>query len=145
MQIGLITEGNKKAASDIGRKLGRAYISKITDEIELIWKEIIAKNDFLTRMISAVRIRNGMDKISFLNHIIYSSGQKDTRQNRTGAGAIIEIFKAMNILNEVDGKLTVVETPGIVNNTNAIPDNSQETPDIKTDPQIIPAATFPKS
>lgn len=78
VQIGLITEGNKKSATDIGRSLGRAYISKIDYELERIWKEIIAENDFLNRMVSAVRIRNGMDRTNFLNHIIYSSGQKDT-------------------------------------------------------------------
>lgn len=111
VQMGLITEGNKKAATEIGRALGRAYIHKIIDETERIWKEIIAENDFLTRMISAVRIRNGMDRTSFLNHIIYSSGQKDTKQNKTGAGAIIEIFKSTHLLNEVDGKLTVADEP----------------------------------
>ena len=109
VQIGLITEGNKKSATDTGRSLGRAYISKIDYELERIWKEIIAENDFLNRMISAVRIRNGMDRTSFLNHIIYYSGQKDTKQNRTGANAVIEIFKSVNILNETDGKLTVAE------------------------------------
>lgn len=109
VQIGLITEGNKKSATDIGRSLGRAYISKIDYELERIWKEIIAENDFLNRMISAVRIRNGMDRTSFLNHIIYSSGQKDTKQNRTGANAVIEILKSVNVINEVDGKLTITE------------------------------------
>lgn len=118
VQIGLITEGNKKSATDIGRDLGRAYISKIDDEIERLWKEVVVENDFLNRMISAVRIRNGMDRSSFLNHIIYSSGQKDTKQNRTGAGAIIEIMKSVNILNETDGKLTIAETSEIEKNTN---------------------------
>ncbi len=109
VQIGLITEGNKKSATDIGRSLGRAYISKINYELERIWKEIIAENDFLNRMVSAVRIRNGMDRTNFLNHIIYSSGQKDTTKNRTGANAVIEILKSVNVINEVDGKLTVTE------------------------------------
>lgn len=109
LQIGLITEGNKKSATDIGRSLGRAYISKIDYELERIWKEIIAENDFLNRMVSAVRIRNGMDRTNFLNHIIYSSGQKDTTKNRTGANAVIEILKSVNVINEVDGKLTVTE------------------------------------
>ena len=77
VQVGLITEGNKKAATETGRALGRAYTSKITDEVERIWKEIIAEVDFLNRMLSAVRIRNGMDRSSFINHIIYSSGLKD--------------------------------------------------------------------
>lgn len=119
VQIGLITEGNKKSATDIGRALGRAYISKIDEETERLWKEVFTENDFLNRMISAVRIRAGMDRGSFLNHIIYSSGQKDTKQNRAGAGAIIEIAKSVNILNETDGKLTIPETTIIEKNNNA--------------------------
>lgn len=111
VQIGLITEGNKKAATDIGRALGRAYTSKIVDEIERIWKEIIAEVDFLNRMLSAVRIRNGMDRSNFINHIIYSSGLKDGKDSRAGAGALIEIFKSVGVLSEVDGKLTVLDAP----------------------------------
>lgn len=109
VQIGLITEGSKKAATETGRALGRAYTSKINYEIERIWKEIIADNDFLSRMLSAVRIRNGMDRSNFINHIIYSSGMKDSKESRTGAGALIEVFKSINVLAEVDGKLTVAE------------------------------------
>ena len=116
VQIGLITEGNKKAATEIGRSLGRAYTSRINEEIVRLWKEIINEVDFLTRMISAVRIRKGMDRSNLLNHVIYSSGLKDNKQSRTGAGAIIEILKVAEILSETDGKLTVndestTETP----------------------------------
>ena len=109
VQIGLITEGNKKAATEKGRALGRAYTSKVDYEIVRIWKEIITEVDFLTRMVSAVRIRNGMDRNSFLNHIVYSSGVKDGKQSRTGAGAIIEVLKCVGVLKEEDGKLTVVD------------------------------------
>ena len=116
VQIGLITEGNKKAATEIGRSLGRAYTSRIDEEIVRLWKEIISEVDFLNRMVSAVRIRNGMDRSNLLNHVIYSSGLKDNKQSRTGAGAMIEILKVAEILSETDGKLTVndentVETP----------------------------------
>ena len=55
-------------------------------------------------MLSAVRIRNGMDRSSFINHIIYSSGLKDAKESRAGAGALIEIFKSVGVLSEVDGK-----------------------------------------
>lgn len=110
VQIGIITDGNKKAATEVGRTLGRAYTSKIDYEVERIWKELVTENDFLNRMVSAVRIRNGMDRTSFINHIVYSSGQKDTKQNRTGAGAIVEILKSVSILSDVDGKLSVYES-----------------------------------
>lgn len=109
IQVGIITEGNKKAATEIGRKLGHAYNFNVMEDIVDCWKEIINDVDFLNRMISAVRIRNGMDKMSFLNHILYSSGQNDTKRNKTGAGAIVDILKNVNILKEEDGKLTVIE------------------------------------
>lgn len=109
VQIGLITEGNKKAATEVGRFLGRAYASKVDYEVERIWKEIISENDFLNRMVSAVRIRNGMDRTNFINHIIYSSGLKDSKESHAGAGAIIEILKKVNVLNETDGKLVFID------------------------------------
>jgi len=110
VQIGVITsEGNKKAVTEAGRALGRAYTSKIDYEIERIWKEIVSDVDFLNRMVSAVRIRSGMDRANLVNHIVYSSGLKDSKESRAGAGAIIEIFKSVGIFNEIDGKLTVKE------------------------------------
>ncbi len=109
VQVGLIGEGNKKAATEVGRSLGRAYMSKITNEVERIWKEIVAEDDFLNRMISAVRIRGGMNKTSFVNHIIYSSGQNDSKKSRTGAGAIIDIMKSVSLVDETDGKITVID------------------------------------
>lgn len=116
VQIGLLSEGNKKAATELGYSLGRAYNSNIDEEIERIWKEVIQENDFLLRMISAVRIRSGMDRSNFINHIIYSSGQKETKQNRAGASAIIEILKNVNVLDEVDGKIAVkLETVDEIN------------------------------
>lgn len=124
VQVGLITEGNKKAATDIGRALGRAYASKVDYEVERIWKEIISNNDFLSRMISAVRIRNGMDRTNYINHIIYSSGLKDSKGSRAGAGALIEILKSVNVLDEVDGKMIVKDS--IENNQSGITEDHND-------------------
>lgn len=127
IQIGLITEGSKKAATEIGRALGRAYSSKLDYEVEKIWHEIIAEVDFLNRMISAVRIRNGMDRSNFINHIIYSSGQKDSKETHAGAGAIIEILKSVNILSEADGKIVVVQNPSAIINNEPITQTQEDT------------------
>ena len=56
-------------------------------------------------MLSAVRIRNGMDRTNFINHIIFSSGQGATNKNKAGAGAIMEIFKQAGFISEDDGKI----------------------------------------
>ena len=127
VQTGLITEGNKKAATETGRALGRAYTSKINYEVERIWKEIASEVDFLNRMISAVRIRNGMDRSNFINHIVYSSGLKDSKEAHTGAGAIIEILKSVNILSEEDGKILVVEDSAVNVNTEISEQHQEKT------------------
>jgi len=111
VQMGIITEGNKKGTTDVGRLLGRAYTSKIEDEVERIWHDLISDNDFLNRMTSAVRIRGGMDKTEYINHIIYSSGQNANSRTRAGAGAIIEVLKVSGLLIETDGKLVICEKP----------------------------------
>ena len=136
VQIGIITDGNKKAATEAGRTLGRAYISKIDYEVERIWKEIVSENEFLNRMVSAVRIRNGMDRTSFINHLVYSSGQKDTKQNRTGASAIVEILKSVSILIDEDGKLSVND--GSMQEEKELIDNSkQENKENKNEKSVI--------
>lgn len=136
VQVGIITDGNKKAATEIGRTLGRAYTSRIDYEVERIWKELVAENDFLNRMVSAVRIRNGMDRTSFINHIVYSSGQKDTKQNRTGANAIVEILKSVSILTDEDGKLSVFET-SVQEERNLNNNNIQEVKEIKEEKKVL--------
>ena len=43
-------------------KLGRAYQLNMEDEIEKTWSNIIANDDFLSRMISVVQIKGEMAK-----------------------------------------------------------------------------------
>lgn len=128
VQVGIInSEGNKKSTTEIGRSLGRAYTSKIDYEIKRIWREIVMEVDFLNRMVSAVRIRNGMDRTSLINHIVYSSGLKDNKEIRAGAGAIIEILKNVEIFEENDGKITVRDKMSSFPPTeNAVTTNSGE-------------------
>lgn len=109
VQMGIVTEGNKKVTTDSGRLLGRAYTTKIDAEITRIWGELLSENEFINRMVSAIRIRNGMDKSEFVNHVLYSSGQNSTSKNKAGAGTIVEILKVASMISELDGKIDVIE------------------------------------
>jgi hypothetical protein len=48
-----------------------------------------------------------MSSDDLARHILYVSGQKDTKQNRTGARTIIDILLAAKLLEEKDGRLVV--------------------------------------
>ncbi len=109
VQTEIISDGNKKAPTELGNNLGRAYTLKMESEVAKIWVGIILKNEFLTRMLSAIRIRNGMEKSSFVNHILYSSGSNTNNNTRAGANTIIEILKYANLIIEQDGKISACE------------------------------------
>lgn len=120
--IGLLDGTTKqRIVTDLCKNLGRAYSFGKQDDIIKYWREAITENDFLNRMIAAVRIRNGMEKDKFHNHILYSSGENVTSHLKTGANTVIEILKVAQFLSEEDGKLTAVENEiesAIVENTN---------------------------
>lgn len=117
-QLELIEKGNKKSPTEKGLNLGRAYNNKIEDVSKSIWTEIIENNEFLNRMLSAVRIRSGMDRASFINHIIYSSGLNATPKSKAGAGAIVEILKYAELVIESDDKIMIGKTISIPQGTN---------------------------
>lgn len=109
VQSGLVSEGNQKAATELGIKLGRAYQLKMTDEVAKLWREIIENDEFLTRMLSAIRIRKTMEKTAFVNHIVYSSGSTAGKNSKTGALTLVELFKIAGFISEQDGQVTAIE------------------------------------
>jgi hypothetical protein len=109
MQLAFISEGNKKSLTQLGSDLGRAYSLNMNEEITRIWRNAIEADEFLNRMLSAIRIRNGLEKTEFVNHILYSSGSSANNNNRTGANTIIEIYKVAQLVAEDDGKITPLE------------------------------------
>ena len=110
VQLELISEGSKKTPTDIGMSLGRAYSFNMSEEIVRIWLQITESNEFLTRMLSAIKIRGGMDKNSFISHILYSSGTNSNSSSKAGANTIIDIYKNAGLVVEIDGKINMSDT-----------------------------------
>ncbi len=110
VQIGLISEGNKKSPTQEGIDLGRAYTLKMEDQVAHIWRSMINNDEFLSRMLSAIKIRNGMEKTSFINHILYSSGSSNNNSIRAGASTIVEIYKVAGLVSETDGKIEAIDS-----------------------------------
>lgn len=131
MQMELLTEGNKKTPTAECFALGRAYTLGIPEEVQKIWKYLIDNCEFLTRMISAIKIRNGMDRASLCNHILYSAGST-TSSAKVGANTIIEIFKASGIVVEEDGKINAIDFTSVQDerekeNSNDVKDGFEQT------------------
>ena len=101
-----IIEGTKlKSSTIIGKRLARALDFENSNEISDVWREIVNANEFLLKMLAAIRIRKTMDSVTFQSHIAYSAGQSKNTNIMAGAKAIIEIFKIAELLTEKDGQL----------------------------------------
>ncbi|NOS82835.1 MAG: hypothetical protein HOP32_14765 [Nitrospira sp.] len=103
--INIVQGGKKKTITDRGLSLARALEHDMPHEITKHWKEIVLGNDFLNKVLVAVRIRKGMDTGTLLSHIAYSAGQPKSAGIMAGAAAMIDILRAAALLKEEDGKL----------------------------------------
>ena len=110
VQLGLVSEGNKKAPSEMCKKLANAYGMNLQEQIVNIWREIINQDDFITKMISVIGIKGKLPKNEYINHIVFSSNCGSGAGYKAGAAAIIEILKIINAVCEYDGNIMVGDT-----------------------------------
>jgi hypothetical protein len=74
----LIQGGKRKAITPIGAQLSNALQYEMVDDIVTKWRAVVEANDFLQKVVAAVRIRKGMDESSLESHVAYSAGQPKT-------------------------------------------------------------------
>lgn len=105
--LGIISGGNKKTATELGIKLGRAL--EYTQESETVdsWQEAISRCEVVAKIVTSVRIKKAMTREELAKHILYTSGQANTKTHRRGANTIIDILNVAGHLIEEDGQLKV--------------------------------------
>jgi hypothetical protein len=114
-ELGVVKGGKKKVITDIGSKFGRAIEHNHISDIQKYLSDLVGSSEFFSDLITTVRIKNGMSFEELSKHILYVSGQKTNAQNKTGAKAVIDLFKKGDLLAEKDGKLFVSKTPTLLN------------------------------
>lgn len=102
--VGILEAGARKVLSSTGRELSRALEHEMPDEIRRCWQSVVSGNDFLSKILAAIRIRSGMDQQTLEAHVAYSAGQPKKPQFMTGARTVIDILKAAEVIHELDGK-----------------------------------------
>lgn len=131
---GILEGGKMKMPTQAGRQLGHALEHEMPDEIRKSWQDIVEENEFLTKLLTAVRIRNGMDSQTLEAHIAYSAGQPKKPQFMTGARTVIDILKAAELIVEVDGKF-------LLKDPSEVPEAHADSPSKKVallEPQPLP-------
>ena len=84
MSVGLITGGKSKAVTTVGKQLGDALTHGIEDEIRRLWRTCVEDSEFLKNVVSAIRIRRGMEEGALRSHIAYSAGAVERRPSIQG-------------------------------------------------------------
>lgn len=102
---GIIEGGKKKLCTDKGRALARALEHEMPDDIQLHWRNVVLENEFLEKLVAAVRIRKGMDQATLKSHVAYSAGLPKKSEVMTGAATVVDILRASGLIKEDDGKL----------------------------------------
>lgn len=131
--IGLISGGMKKTATDLGKKLGRALDHKMEADAQGYWREAVQTNEKVAGLVTTVRIKGGMSESDFSSHVLYVSGQKNNSGNKTGARCVVDVLLTAGLLREENGKLVV-----------AAPAAKDTTADLKP-PAAPTASTDPKA
>ena len=109
-QMKLIADSsNKKVATDLCRELARAYVNSDTDEVKKIWKNIVSNNAFFDKMVEKVRRGEKIERAEYIRYIISSADINLSNNSRSGAISIIEILKIVNMIEEYDGKISIVQ------------------------------------
>jgi hypothetical protein len=104
-EIGVLQGESKKLITRRGRSLAVALARKDRAEVRSNWRAIVAASEFLQNVVSAVKLREGMLYPTVQAYIAHAAGQPRNKPVMNGAGAIVEILKASDLLKEEAGEL----------------------------------------
>ena len=104
-EIGVLQGETKKLITRRGHTLAMALARKDREIIRANWREVVASTEFLQNVVSAVKLREGLLFPTVQAYIAHAAGQPRNNPVMTGAGAIVEILKAADLLREEAGEL----------------------------------------
>ena len=104
-EIGVLQGESKKLITRRGRSLALALARRDREEIRKTWRAIVATNEFLQNVVSAVKLREGMLYPTVQAYVAHAAGQPRNKPVMTGASAIVEILKTAGLLREEAGEL----------------------------------------
>lgn len=102
--FGVIEGGRQKQITEAGANLSHALEHNQVDDIRKFLAELISQDEFMSKLVTAVRLKQGMDEDQLVSHVLYSFGQKDSPNARTGARTVIELLTMGGFLVSENGK-----------------------------------------
>lgn len=107
MSVGIVESGKKKTPTEHGRELARAIHWEREADIQRLWRQLLKGNDFIEKILTAVKVRRGMERSNLESHIAYTAGETKTNKVLTGASTLVDILLTAGFVEEQNGKLVV--------------------------------------
>ena len=90
--------------------------------------QIVSASEFLSNVVSSIRIKEGMEDEALVSHILYVASQKNTASAKNGARAIVALLLESGAIQLADGKYKV-STAAHVAHSEGEPAGREETHD----------------
>jgi hypothetical protein len=107
VDVGLLQGGQKKEATELGRKLGLALHHAQTPEVQRFWTEVVASHPFLSEQVTSVRVQKAVPKAELPSKILYNSKSKKNKYTEIGSRTVTDILLRAGVVAEDDGNLVV--------------------------------------
>lgn len=145
VSLGILTPGKKKSLTSAGRSLAQALDYEIPEQISVAWRALVSENEFFKKILSAVRIRGGMEVSSLRSHVAYTAGAPKKSASMTGAGTVIDVLTLAGYLTgDESGGSKVFATSREDQPLSSLPSKEQVAASpTETNPVSPPAATPP--
>jgi hypothetical protein len=109
-EAGLITAGKTKNATDLGKRLGRAFEYNRAEEIASSLRTVVQQTEFLSSLPSIIRVQGGMTQENLHKHILFASGSSNNTYKIAGAHAIIQLLQESGLVVDDNGTFRVKTT-----------------------------------
>lgn len=94
----------------MGQRLGRAWEHDQKEEVREALRQIVGANEFISNLVTTLRLKGGMSTDDFSKHILYAASLTNTQRNRTGARTIIDLLVEAGLIIESDGHLDIAKS-----------------------------------
>lgn len=128
LQMGLLEGGRDKKITLLGAKLGRAIEHHQTEVIKQSWRKVVSGSEFLSGLISTVRIKRGMNRDELANHILFAADLTKNNENKAGANSIVDILNAAGLIKKEENSRKFLVESGIEEEVDSSAEEEQNTP-----------------
>jgi hypothetical protein len=158
LAMGIVEGGPRgRLVTAEGRALGRAIEHDQQDDVVTLWRALCERSEFVQKVLSAVRVRRGMERSTLVSHVVYTAAQKKTAQTTAGANCLLDILSLTSLLVEDNGKLTAPKAERTSSVTNDLSEwrtvasgetlvqsGPAITYDFETEPRFTTFGTYPR-